>query len=381
MANARKLKKDGPVWSNLDLDLWFLIMMHLGLVDFIAFGGVCKSWRSLAVSNWNKFMLAKQPMYLSISSHLNEKKFYLEDYLRRKLKTTIPDSNYDMICVGINCGYLIFFKTRTGDFWLVNPFTRKELRFRGFPFCMYTIPKHIRCILVFSPSMSGWVLVVIDPIFSRRIAFSLPGEQGGWYYVISSCNIHDLHFFKGKIYTIDWDNDLCELSLTPEPTLTVLEMKDFPWLSRNNVLHFVSSSDDLYVVNASGDVVNPSVLEFVSSSDNLYVVNASGDVNESVEVDFGEMKWVDSKSTIGEYTVFLGNFKSAAAIKPDTWAYPWTQYERLMYSNGNGQSKKSRTCLKKMWYFPHDCLIGNESAQHYTVSEPPTTSGLARLED
>ncbi|KAJ0439006.1 putative F-box protein [Helianthus annuus] len=319
MANARKLKKDGPVWSNLDLDLWFLIMMQLGLVDFIAFGGVCKSWRSLAVSNWNKFMLAKQPMYLSISSHLNEKKFYLEDYLRRKLKTTIPDSNYDMICVGITCGYLIFFETRTCDFWLVNPFTRKELRFRGFPFCMYTIPKHIRCILVFS--------------------------------------------------------------LTPEPTLTVLEMKDFPWLSRNNVLHFVSSSDDLYVVNASGDVVNPSVLEFVSSSDNLYVVNASGDVNESVEVDFGEMKWVDSKSTIGEYTVFLCNFKSAAAIKPDTWAYPWTQYERLMYSNGNGQSKKSRTCLKKMWYFPHDCLIGNESAQHYTVSEPPTTSGLARLED
>ncbi|KAM0011888.1 putative F-box protein [Helianthus debilis subsp. tardiflorus] len=110
MANAKKLKKDGPVWSNLDLDLWFLIMMHLGLVDFIAFGGVCKSWRSLVVSNWNKFMLAKQAICLSISSHLNEKKLYLEDYQRRKLKTTIPDSDYDMIWVGITCGYLIFLR-------------------------------------------------------------------------------------------------------------------------------------------------------------------------------------------------------------------------------------------------------------------------------
>ncbi|KAF5761075.1 hypothetical protein HanXRQr2_Chr16g0760831 [Helianthus annuus] len=44
-------------------------MMRLGLVDFIAFGDVRKSRRTLAVSNSNKFMLAKQPMYLSISSH------------------------------------------------------------------------------------------------------------------------------------------------------------------------------------------------------------------------------------------------------------------------------------------------------------------------
>ncbi|MFS8026963.1 hypothetical protein Hanom_Chr16g01492841 [Helianthus anomalus] len=44
-------------------------MMRLGLVDFIAFGNVRNSRRSLAVSNWNKFKLAKQPMYFSISSH------------------------------------------------------------------------------------------------------------------------------------------------------------------------------------------------------------------------------------------------------------------------------------------------------------------------
>ncbi|KAM0062043.1 hypothetical protein Hdeb2414_s0004g00143411 [Helianthus debilis subsp. tardiflorus] len=71
--------------------------------------------------------------------------------------------------------------------------------------------------------------------------------------------------------------------------------------------------------------------------------------------------------------------------------YMNVKLQRLLYlrkehgfiapTRSNGINKKSRTCLKKMWYFPHDCLIGNESAQHNTVSEPPTTNGLARLED
>ncbi|KAJ0682519.1 putative F-box protein [Helianthus annuus] len=339
MANTRsmtrKLNKDvSASWSDLDQDLLLLIMMHLGVLDFIAFGDVCKSWRSVAVSNWNKFMVSKQPMYLSISSRLNDKECYLEDYQRRKLKTTIPHSN-GTICVGITCGYLIFFEREACDFWLVNPFTKKELCFRDFPFGVTPFQTRFRGILVFSPSMFGWVFVVITHAFADKIAFSLPGEQSEWYYVTTPSIIHDLHFFNGKIYTIDWNSQLCELRLNREPTLTLLNMKNFPW-AHNYMLEFLSSSENLFVVDAVGDVL-------------------------ACEADFDEMKWVTSNRTIGAYAVFLSNFKCAAAIRPDTWIHPWTQYQRLNFSDGYDPSKTRRMCLTtNMWYFPHDCLIDTD---------------------
>ncbi|KAI3796656.1 hypothetical protein L1987_39335 [Smallanthus sonchifolius] len=180
MANTRsitrKLNSDASAsWSNLDHDLLFVIMMHLGPFDFLAFSGVCKSWRSFAFSNWNTFMVSKQPMCLSISTRMNNKEFYLEDYNRRRRKTTIPHSN-GRICIGITCGYIIFFGRKTYDFWLVNPFTRKELHFPGFPFAKTPIPQYLRGILVFSPSMSWWVFVV-SLKFSNEISFSLPGKE------------------------------------------------------------------------------------------------------------------------------------------------------------------------------------------------------------
>ncbi|KAI7738119.1 hypothetical protein M8C21_014528 [Ambrosia artemisiifolia] len=352
MANTRSMTRKLTSWSDLDHDLLFLIMMHLGLFDFAAFSSVCTSWRSLAVSKWNTFMMSKQPMCLSISSRL--KVCYLKDYKRRKLRTTISHSN-GSICVGITCGYLIFFERATRDFLLVNPFTRKELRFVGFPFYVSMYPKNIRGVLVYSPSMSGWVFVVITG--SDKIAFSLPGEQGGWYYVVSPYLIHDLHFFKGKVYTIDVFSDVSELRLTPQPTLTSLKMKDFPWTDGRRLW---------------------SSMEFVSSSDNLYLVDASEDAFAAIEVDFGEMKWVTSERTIGDHAVFLSNFKCAAAIKPDTWLHPWTHYGILDYIKENKLRKKRRKCFSNMWYFPHDCLIGDDAAQHNTVYVPPTSGGLAK---
>ncbi|XP_076919501.1 uncharacterized protein LOC143580321 [Bidens hawaiensis] len=347
MANTRsmirKLNNDhgSATWSNLGHDVLFLIMMHLGLVDFIAFGSVCKSWRSCAMRNWNRFMVSKQPVCLSISSRLNEKECYLEDDQWKKLKTTIPHSN-GRICVGITCGYLIFFGREACDFWLVNPLTGKELHFLDFPFGVTPFQKRFRGILVFSPSMSGWVFVVITHPFPNKIAFSLPGERSGWYHVTSPCTfLHDLHFFKGKIYTIDQLNNLCELQLHPVPTLTILEVKNFPWKQNH-------------------------VLDLVSSRENLYVVHTRRNVFMALVFDFGEMKWVISSRTIGdEYAVFLSNFKCAAAIRPDTWVHPWARYGRINVSDGyypNHRKIRVKSLNTNMWYFPHDCLIDTDSA-------------------
>ncbi|KAL4585846.1 hypothetical protein LXL04_010472 [Taraxacum kok-saghyz] len=57
----------GPPWSDLNHDVLFLVMMELGVFDFLSFSGVCKSWRSLALPNKIRFMASKPPMELRIS--------------------------------------------------------------------------------------------------------------------------------------------------------------------------------------------------------------------------------------------------------------------------------------------------------------------------
>ncbi|KAM0050206.1 putative F-box protein [Helianthus debilis subsp. tardiflorus] len=59
---------DSSTWPNLNPYLLSSMMMQLRWVDYIAFSGVCKSWRSLAHSEKNKFMSSKQPMSVSFST-------------------------------------------------------------------------------------------------------------------------------------------------------------------------------------------------------------------------------------------------------------------------------------------------------------------------
>ncbi|CAH1417445.1 unnamed protein product [Lactuca virosa] len=123
-------------WSDVNHDVLFLVMMKLGVVDFVAFSGVCKSWRSLAVSNKNTFMASKPPMEISIYMVANENDYIycccLQDFERRRFKTIIPHY-IGRTCVGLTCGYLILFGTKTRDFWLVNPITRHQLHFPDYP--------------------------------------------------------------------------------------------------------------------------------------------------------------------------------------------------------------------------------------------------------
>ncbi|CAH1426883.1 unnamed protein product [Lactuca virosa] len=79
-------------WLDLNHDVLFLVMMRLGIVDFFAFSGVCKSWRSLSLSNKKRFMASKPPILMRISTRGNEKECCLKDFEGRKLKTIIPHS-------------------------------------------------------------------------------------------------------------------------------------------------------------------------------------------------------------------------------------------------------------------------------------------------
>ncbi|CAH1435860.1 unnamed protein product [Lactuca virosa] len=281
-------------WSDFNHDVLSLVMMQLGVIDFLAFSGVCKSWRSVALSN-------------------------------RKRS-----------CVGITCGYLILFKRKKRDFWLVNPITRHEIRFRPVPSaCFFYATPKIIAVLVNSPSIStNRVLVMLNIDLSKIWLSSSTAAEGSWNLVSSTFYIKYLHVFKGKIYTIcskDYSSKvrhLCELTLNPKPALTLIETKNFP----NDVLNFQ---------------------KLVSSGENLYVMESfSFGLHNVHELDFGKKEWVRFEETTGERAFFLSKFRHSAVDKPELWADPRSQRGQCYFTNENTHGK---FFTMDQWYFPHEC--------------------------
>ncbi|KAL4559908.1 hypothetical protein LXL04_032054 [Taraxacum kok-saghyz] len=314
---------DAGRWSDINHDVLFIIMMQLGFFEFLSFSRVCRSWRLFAFSNRKLFMASKPPM--SIYTHMKANKndyCYLEDFKRRKLKTIIPHYT-GRICVGSTCGYLVLFSEKTCDFWLVNPITTHELHFPDFPLFLGVGFKRIRTILVYSPSISNWVFVVF---ISSMISYYIAGKKR-WHHVSSNLPIIDVHFFKGKMYTLHDDCSLGELKL---------HLKSKQKLTLFKTTSFMNT--DL--------LLKP---ELVSSDEKIYLVDRVSQPEKVMELDIGGMKWVLPEKTIGEYVFFISMLNPSVAIKPESWAgleTKYNSYERMFN-------------YKMVWYFPHDCLNVN----------------------
>ncbi|CAH1426956.1 unnamed protein product [Lactuca virosa] len=64
--NASNKKRYETSWADINHDVLFFVMMQLRVVDFVEFSGVCKSWRSLALSNRSKFIASRPPISIRI---------------------------------------------------------------------------------------------------------------------------------------------------------------------------------------------------------------------------------------------------------------------------------------------------------------------------
>ncbi|KAL4585847.1 hypothetical protein LXL04_010473 [Taraxacum kok-saghyz] len=327
----------GPPWSDFNRDVLNLVMMELGVVDFVSFSGVCKSWRSLALANKIRFMACKPPMELYFITEWSNKTdvYSLVDFKGRRFKILLPESG-GRRCVGLTCGYLVFLVTKSCDILLMNPITRHVIGFPPVP-CNNFYPSSptrigVTVILVFSQSTFTWVLVVLRR-HTTKIWFSIAGK-GEWGSISSYYRIIDVHECKGKIYALDTELRLYELGLDLEPKLTLLKTKNT--FGRNLMFpEFVSSGENLYA------------MERFSWYERDYKIH---------KLDFGEMKWVspDENST-EDYVFFVCERKHNAAIKPGLWSESgsWLRYKNRR-SSGNIMFLNTG-----MWYFPHDCLKVN----------------------
>ncbi|KAL7614333.1 hypothetical protein Lser_V15G05519 [Lactuca serriola] len=338
-SSSKMIKTDdvdvGP-WSYLNHDVLLLVMMQLGVIDFLAFSGVCKTWRLVAISNWKTFMASKSPMLLRISTRGNDKdkECCLEDSQGRKFKTILPRSVGSSF-IGLTCGYLIFFREKTYDFWLVNPITRHELHFPPVPFdCVFFGTPKFTAVLVHSPSISSMHVLIMLNIIRNEIWISREGEEGSWNRVALLIDVKYLHAFKGKIYTLCCKagslkgRHICELTLNPKPKMKWLKIKNFP---KQTFLFpkLISSGEKLYVME----------------NFSVYFHNVH-------ELDFDKMEWVRFQKTTDECGFFLSEFRHGAVVKPELWADLQSQPEGCNFFEEEGHGKFFTT---RQWYFPHEC--------------------------
>ncbi|XP_076922908.1 uncharacterized protein LOC143584854 [Bidens hawaiensis] len=315
-------------WSNLSKDVLLPIIWKLEPTDFFGFRGTSNPWRSLALSHINKFMGSRRPMKVSYSNRA----LYFEDFEGRKHKIPLPQST-GRTCVGVTCGYMIMVG-RNRDFLLVNPFKMHQLYF---PACalspwVNTNASQFRGILVFSPSTSQPVFVFSHK-FANKIFYHMSGNQPSWYWRGLDFPILDIHAFKGKIYTVSATSRLFEVGLNPRPSLEQFEMKNHP----------------------TRHLLRP---ELVTSGKSLYLLDCcSADKYEAYEMDVEKKECVRVDKTTVEYAFFVGDWKSSAAVDPDTWADSQIPDEKGGYlKDTTDNSKLKGKCLfANMWYFPHDC--------------------------
>lgn len=94
-SSRRKLGNNGNgawgQWANLFRDLFVSIIMRLGFVDYVACGGVCKSWRSIADDSKSTFWENQQPLAVVKSNNARKACFLYNTFDGTRYKTLLPE--------------------------------------------------------------------------------------------------------------------------------------------------------------------------------------------------------------------------------------------------------------------------------------------------
>ncbi|CAI9100463.1 OLC1v1037574C1 [Oldenlandia corymbosa var. corymbosa] len=234
------LGKSKGDWSNLPAELLDAILRQVFLLpDYIRFGAVCKSWRSIMVDQKPQRIASihKQPPMLLIAKQ--------HDYFHNapnsisfKLYSIVEDKVYDPkihvpcfpSCIDFSSshGWLILFVGFYGWLKLVNPFTRKMMKIPCNKSCDFT-----KVILSCDPTTypNDFVLAAVSGVacgsLSQILAFIKVGEKS-WTFLANPKfprdEIRDLIFHQGLFYVLLERNQLVAIDYKGDGLATIVEI-------------------------------------------------------------------------------------------------------------------------------------------------------------
>ncbi|KAL4653618.1 hypothetical protein ACB092_01G317700 [Castanea dentata] len=345
-------------WPDLPEPMLDLITKSLGPIDYLMFGCVCRTWRSYVATYKKGFLASQPPLVLFLSTHAR-RACYFYSIFDRKLYKAIPPNLIGKSCLGVTCGYLVLKdkEERTdSQIWLLNPFTRHELRFPSPPktYCHFILA-------TLATPLPEFVLIAFcrwQPyfqfcrstdvhwtVYDYNDKFNSSPRHNPWMIV-------DGAVFKGKVYVLTSHAELGILNLNSHPYVTLLKVKGIADLNCRLQFRLLASDEQLLMIRG--------IIEF--------------DYHTVFELNFLKMKWVQRQS-IGDQALFLGHRTGSGLYNITRWkGHP--QCANCIYKVGSATNKygvqfldgrypKSFPIMQgkcmpdfnlgnyQFWYFPH----------------------------
>ncbi|KAK1385997.1 hypothetical protein POM88_023732 [Heracleum sosnowskyi] len=293
-------------WDILPNELLGLVLMKLNVIDFLAFRGVCRSWRSASIDICKRFLERQQPLVVAKPKYSKKACVLYNMFDEKSWKTMLPNLPCKKL-LGLSCGYLITIDRHIG-FWLVNLITRHELHFPFLPASMHLSESigeiydfKVRAAL-FRSSHSSRVFMIL---FSRDHNILLLSESGAssWQeYRLPNTRsgISDVKILDGKIFILTCDGLFGEFNPRSEPVLKLYNIKIPLQLSSQLYLQLVTSEKKIYTIVSRR--LSPYLLSVRYTS--LY------------ELDY-KMESVNQINELGSKSLFLSPFNSALVDTTD----------------------------------------------------------------
>lgn len=288
-------------WADLPGDLLDVISMQLHMMDHQSFSGVCKSWRAAALERRKEVIASHPPFIAAIRPLVRGVRLTLCDIFDGRTYRTDFPTLHGKFCSGFCGGYLMMEDLFAHDeLWLVNPFTRHELRF---PLPPVRISRAVTtCSSV--PTETSIVALSVD---FEKMLFYCPGfvdwvvihlKSKRWIYL-------DLAVFNKKIYALTSEGKLWEVNPNSNFPLTPVKCDQLRWF-------------DVMGLGRKFGLLR-STLHLVATEEELFVVNYLSRREPQVfKVEFEEKRWIRTRN-LGDRAMFLSEVNCGIVNKPSKW--------------------------------------------------------------
>ncbi|XP_030954074.1 uncharacterized protein LOC115976746 [Quercus lobata] len=287
-------------WSELHEVLLHLIANQLGAIDYLMFGCVCKGWRLYVAAHRKEFMASQPPLLVFLSTQAKRACHFYSIFDRRLYKAILP-SLVGKTCSGLSCGYFVLEdrkKRADSEIWLLNPFTRHELRFSR-------PPNPYSFIILASLATPLWEYVIIafdrwSPFLQlcrstdvNWTVYNSENFQGSptnspWWFV-------DGVVFKGKIYVLTDHGEIGVLNLNSHPYVTLLEIQSIGCSSFE--LNLLAFDEQLFMIRRIMSIAK----------------------KEVYELNFSMMEWVKMQNFKDQALFLNGDYKSSGFSNITRW--------------------------------------------------------------
>ncbi|KAK7828169.1 hypothetical protein CFP56_030481 [Quercus suber] len=312
-------------WSELPEALLELIAKSLCAIDYLMFGCVCKGWRLYVAAQRQEFMASQPPLVVLLSSYARRTCYFYSIFDQRLYKAILPNL-VGKTCSGVYCGYFVMLdkkKSADSQIWLLNPFTRHELRFSSppnpyFSFIFASLPTPSQEFVIIAikggyPFLQfhkstdvNWTVYDYTDLFKGHFADDFRWFVGG-------------AVFKGKIYMLTNHGDIGILNPNSHPYVTLLKVKGIGYRSCG--------------------------LQLLAFEDKLLMIHRYDTVWQQIQVyelNFLKMEWVKMQN-LKDQALFLSNKSSGFSDMTR-----WRGSQQTMNCGGWSVSQRPKNCIYRL---------------------------------